>query len=539
VQSAMAIMHGWIGAHRHDGAAASRCSLHATLAIALSGALVALSAPGVGDWSALAWIAFAPWLASLPRLSVRGAMASGFIMGLAYITPGHWSTFATAVGGTGLKGWERELCTLLFFAIYALPFVVFGLLDRWLRAWAGPSSLQAAALLRAAALASLICLCWSPFPYTPASAIVDAIGIAQWASVGGEPLLLMLLLWPSALVAGFWQASASWTRILRASTLMVSMLLVAAGVGYARIANMDRAEAEGAGLSLSALTLQLDLPTRASPALLMRDRADGGESAIELTRRGYEQAPKCEMAVWPETPIAPHHGARICAAGQSLAAATGKPLLMQCHREVGHQFQLTAEWLAANASARAVHAKSSLVPGYERPILGEGRLRSGTPGTVFALDEHRRLIPTLCYELYSEAHLRRGVMAGGQFIAFMASFNAFDGQPIDRWNQPMARLRAIAYGVPVLRAGNRAPIGWIDAAGRIRHQSASLGQQAECLNLWSPAAQPTLYARIAPIAPWLPVLVLLAVTGLLTVVRRHRGAQAPTPMLTTSTESHP
>jgi len=225
----------------------------------------ALSAPGVGDWHALAWVAFAPWLASISRLRWWAAALSGFAMGLAYIIPGRWSTFAAAVGGAGFTGWQGEAATVAFFASYSAPFVAFGLADGRLRALADRHGVQVAALLRASVLAGLICACWSPFPYTPATALLPAIGIAQWASVGGEPLLLSLMLWPSALLAGCWQSGTPPRRCLGAAAGTALVLTLANAAGLDRIAAMDRAEAQGAGARLSALTVQLDLPTRASP----------------------------------------------------------------------------------------------------------------------------------------------------------------------------------------------------------------------------------------------------------------------------------
>lgn len=503
-------------------------SVGAIFGVALSGLLVALSAAGVGDWPALAWLAFAPWLASISRLAWRAAALSGCAMGLAYIIPGRWSTFAEAVGGAGFSGWQGVVATLAFFACYSVPFAAYGLIDGRLRSLADRHGLQIAALLRASVLAGLICACWSPFPYTPATALLPYIGVAQWASVGGEPLLLALMLWPSALLAGLWQARALAREWLGTAAGTMLALVLANLAGHGHIAAMDRLEAQGAGLRLSALTLQLHLPARASATWLLRDRPGGAESAIELTRRGYAAAPQCEVAIWPETPLGPRDGLRSCAAGQALASATGKPLLMQCHRAEGSQYRVTAEWLAADARASAVHAKSSLVPGYETPLLGQGPLLAGQPGSVFAVDAQRRVIPAVCYELYSADHLRRAVLAGGQFVAFMASFNGFGGLPIERWHAPMARLRAIAYGVPIAQAGNRAGSGWIDANGRVRKAIEAGHPQAHCLDLWSPATPPTTYARIAPVAAVLPALLPLALIGLARSARRRRVAhQAP------------
>lgn len=500
------------------GGDAARDALAGLAAIAAAGLLIALSAPGVGDVAWLAWIAFAPWLALLQRLRAPAAALSGLLMGYAYIIPGHWSTFAAAVGNTGAEGLARELWTLAFFTPYAIPFLIYGALDGALRRYAGPGALTRSALLRAAVLAGLICLIWSPFPYTPVTAIVDFHGIVQWAALGGEPLLLTLLLWPSALLAACLSERPSVAAQGRAFAVLALSLMLAHLTGTARIAANDRAEAAGAGLRVSALALQLDLPSDSSPALLTRNRAHGRQSAVELTRQGYAAAPQCELAVWPETPVEARHGERLCTAGQALADATGRPLLMQCHRVAGEQFRITAEWLRPQAAPLA-HAKSSLVAGYERPIFGTGHLQAGPPGAVLDLDGQRRLIPALCYELYAGSHLRRSVLAGGQFVAHQVSFGGFDRQPIDRWDQPMARLRAVAYGVPILRSSNRAPIGWIDANGRVRAESERFGRRVECHSVWSPAAPPTLFARIEPVAAWLPALLLL---GLIGVARRPR-----------------
>jgi len=492
---------------------AARRVLVSICAIAASSILIALAAPGVGEHPLLAWVAFAPWLASLRNLSPLTAAVSGLLMGLAYIVPGRWDTFAAAVQAAGYFGVWRELYTLLFFASYALPFALFGLLDSRLQSWA-QGSLQVAALLRAGVLASLVCGLWSPFPYTPVSAIVDSTALLQLASLGGEPLLLLLLLWPSALL-GLIHARSSLRRTGLAIVPFALVLLAVAGYGHWRIAVMDQAEASGQGIRLSALPLQLDLPAHPAPMLLTRDRTGASLSALELSRSGLQRAPHCELVVWPETPLDAAPSAQVCARAQAMAHSLGRPLLMQCVRALGTRLQLTAELTLPGASSPAVHGKSSLVPMYEQPLWGAGRFSAGQPGTVMALDAQRKLIPTLCYELHAREHLRAGVLAGGNLIVHMASFTPFDRHPIDVWDQGMARLRAVEFGLPIVRAANRAPVGWIDANGRLRHVSARFGRQAECVSAWSPASGPTTYARLPAFAAWLPALsTLLLATGL-------------------------
>ena len=503
-------------------------SLSLPTGVLCSGALMFASAPGVGQFPLLAFIAFAPWLWSLPQCPSRElsfaplvALLSGIAMGLAYIIPGHWSTFAIAIAA-GYHGPHQALLTLLFFSVYAVPFVLFALLDPCLRRFTG-ASLERLALIRAALLASLICGCYAPFPYTPVSAIIDVLSIVQWASVGGEALVLMFVLWPSALLAGIAHARPKLLRSAGAMLRLALGLSTIAVAGQLRIEQLDRNEVSGAGARLAAMPLQLDFPLAAAPQMLMRDRHGGGISALEITRTALKHAPHCEVVIWPETPIAAERSAPVCAAGPRIAGSLGKPLLMQCFRpatgqndgqndgqsdgQTAGQKLLTAEFLVPGEAAQ-FHGKSALVPMYEQPLFGASALAPGLPGSVFVLDRQRTLIPALCYELYSATHFQSAVRAGGNFIVHMANFSAFDRHPIDIWDQGLARLRAIEYGMPIIRASNRAPAGWIDAAGRVRSSTARFGQQAQCLEVWSPSQGLTPAARLGVLNPWLPTLLL-------------------------------
>ena len=69
----------------------------------------------------------------------------------------------------------------------------------------------------------------------------------------------------------------------------------------------------------------------------------------------------------------------------------------------------------------------------------------------------------------------------------MASFALFARQPIDIWDQGMARLRGVEFDAPIVRSTNRGAIGWIGALGRERSLSTRFGQQSQCLSVWLPA----------------------------------------------------
>jgi apolipoprotein N-acyltransferase len=482
----------------------------APAAIALSGVLIGLAAPGVGHYPLLAWLAFAPWLASLRWLRPGAAWWSGSVMGLAYAVPGRWSTFAAAVGSAGYDGWQQAALTLALFLCYALPFAVFGVLDAIWRIRRGGT--PAPAILRAGVLASLICGLWSPFPFTPVAIVADATMMLQLGAYGGESLLLFLLLWPSAAIAGLMHPPQPTSRRAIGLVPVTAVLLSVAVFGAWRLDALDRAEAAGSGVRVAAMPLQLDLPSSVSPAMLIGDRRGQAKSALEITRAAIARAPQCEIVVWPETPLPPDLSERACAQAPDFARSLRRPLLMQCFRHAAEQLQVTAEWMAPTGDRRW-HGKSSLVPFYEQPVFGPGRFMPGKAGTVFALDDARRLIPTLCYEMHSRGHLRSAVFDGGNVIVHMASFTPFSRHPIDIWDMAMSRLRAIEFGLPVVRAANRGPVGWIDAAGRLRSTSARFGRGGDCVEVWSPVASPTVYAHISSFAAWLPGLLVLALTS--------------------------
>ncbi len=498
-------------------------------AVALSGLAVYAAAPGAQALPWLIWVAFAPWLAALPASGAWSAVISGLLMGLAWVIPVQWPTFAAAVASAGTAEHLQFATTLAFFLCYALPFALFAGIDGLLRRrW--PLNPGWQALRQAALLASLICLSWEPFPYTPAVGLVVWPSMLQLGAWGGEPLLLTLLMWPSAVLAGIWNSALRWPQRLQPAWALAASLLLVHLFGLWRMAAMDRAEAAGEGLRLSALPLQLDLPMLVSPVALTRDRPGAPMSALELSRDAVARSAQCELVVWPETPVSIADSQSVCARGRSFADALGLPLLMQCYRPTGEQVQVSAEFLRPGSERVQWHGKSSLVPYYEQPLTGNGPSTPGAPGSVFALDDRRRLIPTLCYELHARAHLRQAALAGGNFVVHMASFTPFARHPIDVWDQAMARLRAVEFGMPILRAANRAPVGWIDANGRVRALSARFGRHAECTDLWSPALPPTLYAWASPVAAGVPGALMLVFSVI--VRRRQRDTRtrlAPSP----------
>lgn len=486
--------------HRADGIAAAR----GLGAIALSALLLAAADPAWLALWPLAWFAFLPWLRSLDRLRPVPAGVSGLLMGLAFALPLRWSTFAAGIAAGGETGAPGFAWTLALFSLYGLPFALFAWIDaavlrpRLERSrWSAP--------LRAGVLAGLVCSLWVPFPFTPASLLASVPRSIQLAELGGEPLLLWLMLWPSMALAEAARHSAPATGA-KVLLQIVAVLGLVHGYGAVRLHAMDRIRPGDDPITLAVLPMQFDLPAHAGIESLSRDRTGASGSALERSRRGLERAPQCELVVWPETPLSAARSERACQLAQGWAEGLGRPLLLQCARQDEGSMRWTAELFRPGQDTPTWHAKSALLPLYERSPWSASRVVAGRPGSIFPLDQSRTLVPALCFELHSRPHLRHARLDGGRIVIHMASFAPFARHRVDHWDLAMAQIRAVEFRMPIVRAANRGPVGWIDAGGRVQASSAPFGQAAPCLDTATPRLAPPPHAWIAPVAPLLPAL---------------------------------
>jgi len=494
----------------------------AVLAIGASALLLALADPAWLGLSLLAWLAFGPWLFSLQRMRPGLALLSGFVMGLAFSVPLRWPTFAAGVAAAGESGAMGLAWTMGLFSLYGLPFALFGWIDAAAlrsRLANGPLS----AMLRSGLLASLICTLWVPFPFTPASLLASQPLALQIADLGGEPLLLWVMLWPSVAAAQAF-GSDSVPAGIRSLWPLVPLMLFVHLYGAVRLQHMDRVDDDR--ILLSALPLQLDLPRYAGIESFSRDRAGGTTSAIERSRRALEQSPACELVIWPEVPLSPMRAERLCQLAQDWSERLERPLLLQCARRDEVWVRWTAELFEPGQADPRWHAKSDLLPLYERPLWSRGSALEGEPGSVFHLDESRALVPALCFELHSRRHLRHARLDGGRIVVHMASFTPFGRHPVDRWDLAMAKIRAVEFRMPIIRSANRGPVGWIDAAGRAHEQSDPLGNRAACIQASTPRERPPPHVWLAPFAGFVPAMPLLLFIVFRLARRFRRNTQA-------------
>ena len=439
----------------------------------LSAVLVAAASPGLGNAWWLAGIALVPFVLSLRGLSPLAALPWGLLGGIAYTALGKWGSFSSALSAIGYSGLGLHGAVLLFFVIQALPAALFALLWQWLRPW---QNRLLAAWLGGYCFAAWYLITPNIFAFTPAVMISNVPLLIQLADIGGEPLILALLM-----TVNLGIARMILLRRVDAGTLMAVALPLLGGTLYGHVALNKWGSQQGA--SVSVLSLRSDWPRNSGERLLLSDTPSRKpRSAMELTRAGIAANPDCEMIVWPESALKPTIPDRQCLRAQALAEELGRPLLASCHDGSAEESQLTARLYRPDGSSQQ-HQKARLVPGYERPLFSPVDWFSGRPAAERSLLGGAGIAPfstKVCYELHHSADLRSDVLQGAQFIIHSANLATFGGPEIGAWDLAMGRFRAVGYRRSIVRSVNRGAAGMITATGQWRADRGRGGNPAVC-----------------------------------------------------------
>lgn len=468
---------------------------------ALSGALVWAASPGLGEQGWLAAVALVPFFLSLRGTHGWRAAVWGGVGGMLYIVPGKWSTFATAIAAMGVSKPVELVYVIAFFALFALPFAVFA----W--AWQRLGTHQghaAAPWLGGFGLAALILHIPTVFPYTPAVMLTAYPVLIQLADVGGEALLLGLLL---TLNIGVAQLVTRHRPRWQAGLAVVAPLTVTLGYGAVTLPQWESPSRD----TISVLTLQGRWPWRSGDGLLLRDRARTRPlSLVELTRAGMAESPDCDLVIWPESPRVPTLPDRTCARGASLAAELGVPILATCHVEQGKGQSFAARLYTPEGIA-GEHRKSRLVPMYETSWRQQdSSLQPGSRTQRLNPPDLPALAPAICYEAHFRHDLRRSATEGAEWIAHMANFAVFRHIEIHHWDLAMTRLRAVETRRSIVRSVNAAIAGVVLPSGEWLPVGAAGTSAARCMSVPVHSGL-SLYVRHGDTLFWLLLLALFGV----------------------------
>lgn len=217
------------------------------------------------------------------------------------------------------------------------------------------------------------------------------------------------------------------------------------------------------------------------------------------------------------------------APGQSLPAASAAALAALPTTLLGAA-GYTAEGLSTNsaflwsgADLRHVYAKHHLVP------VGEAGLVAGPPPAPVAVAPGRNVIPLICYDVAFPDTIRRAVAGGAHLLAVLTD-DAFAARgDVPHQHLRLARFRAVETGVPLAFASNTGPSALFHGNGSLAAAS-SAGQTTTLRAELGAGAGPTPYLRYGN---WVGALMCLAavVTAALAGIRAagKRGGDAPSP----------
>ena len=261
---------------------------------------------------------------------------------------------------------------------------------------------------------------------------------------------------------------------------------------------------------------------------------------LDLSATPSEVAPA--LVIWPEA-AAPFLLDNAGIGLEMAVEAAGAPVILGIDRRLraesgAMQTFNTLAVIGEDMQPAAVYAKHHLVPfGEYIPLLGRlsegwggmaGRALSGYsagPGPqvldldALGLEGMGRVLPLICYEAVFSRNLRTEIRP--DWILQITN-DAWFGTGIGPYQHlAQARLRAIEFGLPLVRAANTGVSAMIDARGRI-DAFLPLGEQG-VLDAPVPAALPaTLFARMGDIA-WNAWLTLAALWMALRVWRVRRA----------------
>jgi apolipoprotein N-acyltransferase len=264
------------------------------VAATASAALIVLSAPGVVPWPAaslLAWVAFAPILLALQRLSMRGAVLVGWWggvlvnAGLSCWMPGVLARFSA------LPPWLAIAASVPLWAWSGLTWAAWAGCVGYLRAYRWAPVAGACVLVALERFLPVV------FPYSLGITQYRNLWIAQGAEFGGPYLLTLLMVLSGAAVARSLTMSVSrcWAGWPVAAAGLALPLLVA-GAGALRLASISEAWQAAPVFRVGVVQAgQVQTGWQAQP-----DPPDLLARYQELSSFLQRQEPAPELLVWPE-----------------------------------------------------------------------------------------------------------------------------------------------------------------------------------------------------------------------------------------------
>jgi apolipoprotein N-acyltransferase len=491
--------------------------MKALLLVLFSAGLHALAFP---PWNLvpLAFVAVAPFLIAIRRLSPLRAALAGHLWGSAAIWGvGYW--VADALTFYYEQPWWFGVlfclvgCQILWGAYYALFAAAASFsLPRFAPAW---RPLLIAVLWVACELARARLLTGEPWMLLGYSQ-VPSLPIIQSADLGGVYLLSFIVIFVNAAIAELILAPAAERRRLVPRLLLPPALLLTAALVYGA-ARLGQIIANEQTLRVTIVQGNNDLGAQWRP-----DFYGAGLDVYTRLSREAAREERPDLLVWPESALTfflAHEPAYRAALTRGLRGLGADLIVGAPHHEDGERYFNSAFHVTADGTVTGRYDKAHLLPfGEYFPLQFIAflrrhfeRVRSFTPGDGNVLLETRAgpAAVVICFEaIFPE--IVRAKMTGGATMLVNLSNDVWLGRGVGQAQHlAMVVLRAVENRTWVVRATTTGISAFIDPWGRVR-ASSGLFEEAVLSEEVSPLRVSTLYRQLGDVFAYACVLIALA-----------------------------
>lgn len=432
----------------------------------LSGLLLAAAFPPVGMWPA-AVVAVALATVAWWRAAPGTALVTGYIGGLVFHLLLLWW-----IRVLGLDAW---LALSLGWSIWWLPLSLAVAYATWWRWWplAVPGLWVLGEALRARAP-------WGGFPWGKLAFSQADSPWAQWAAIGGAPLVswMTALVGSAAVAAWIAYRCKQWPKVIGALvaaslTVVFASLLPIPTTGQGSPPTAQMAVIQG-GVPRTGLDFN------AQRRAVLNNHVEQTVALAEAVEAGKEPPPIA--VIWPEnsSDVDPYVDLQAAQAITRAVDAIGVPVLVGAVVAAGEDmlWNVGAVWEPGTGPTQT-YIKQHPVPFGEylpgRQWLSQWITRFDRIPKDFARGEAPgvldlgpvRVGDVICFEIAYDALVRDTVRAGARILVVQTNNATYGGTAQPAQQVEMSRLRAIEHGRDVLVAATSGITAVIDPSGRI------------------------------------------------------------------------
>jgi apolipoprotein N-acyltransferase len=509
-----------------------------------SGLLLALSFPKYGH-PAFGWIALAPLLVALSRVTLRRAFLLGLVTGCVYFTGTlYWITHVMVTYGD-IHFWVAVLINAALVAYLALFPAIFALVMRRVVMKHGQAALMAAPVVWVATELGRTHV-FTGFPWVLLGySQTTVLPIAQLGSVFGVYGVSMLL---AAMSAALAVVAAGAPRALRygpgrgagrfgsaerfAPLVVVVAILVGVAIWGSRRATASEWTHTGDAIRVGLIQGNVDQAekmggTRAGAIF---------QDYMAMTRQAIREG--AEFILWPEssTPflfevdVAAAEQVRTLARQARVSILFGSDQVERGEHGSPMKYFNSAFLVRPDGSTGGVYRKIHLVPfGEYVPLKRVFFFAAPLVEAVsdFSAGEDAVLLPvgthtvstSICYEVVYPDLVRRFVAAGSEMLTTITNDAWFGATSAPYQHFEQASMRAIEEGRYLVRSANTGISGIVDPYGRVITRTA-IFQPAVTVGEARFLTASTFYARHGDVLAYASVV---ATAALLAVARRRGG----------------